>query len=208
MNDLPFDVKEDFATAAQPPKKYGDYMSFDEGQNTFRILCQRDDILFGYEYWKEIVDSQTQEIFKKPVRIPRNVFEELQKTGKTSNKKYDASEILAVSSEESHFFWFFPVFNYKAGKVQLLSLRQPGLMKKIYSVVNNPKYSDVTKYDITVTKTGQGKESRYELFKEDSEPMTDHVKHAWEQVSPFLHTEAIFDFLGDPFKEFYEKNPK
>jgi hypothetical protein len=158
------------------PKDYevpvtpSNYMKLVDGENRFRILG---DAVVGFEYFTDK---------DKPVRS-KEMFEE------TPNIKKDG---------KVKEFWAFPVFEYKSQGVRILELTQKTIMAPIKAYVDNAKWGDPTKYDLCVTKSGEGLDTTYQTMAEPpiGEP-DDMIKN--ELAETPINLEALFDG-GDPFK--------
>ena len=130
------------------PKDYevpvsSNYMKFEDGANTFRVLSSA---VTGWEYWNAE---------GKPVRT-RDAIEEMPDDIRYKDGK----------AERIKPFWAFVVYNYRAKRVQILELTQKGLMNGILALVKNPKWGTPTAYDITVTKSGDGLNTEYGVMPE------------------------------------------
>ncbi|MEK6880728.1 MAG: hypothetical protein AABY22_14010 [Nanoarchaeota archaeon] len=114
------------------------YMRFQEGENTFRVLSSA---IVGWEYWN--TDN-------KPVRSQEG-WDERPEDVKTEKD----------GSYRINHFWAFAVYNYEAKKIQILELTQKGIMKTIQGLVKNPKWGNPNGYDITVARSGSGFDTEY-----------------------------------------------
>ena len=162
------------------------YMRFQDGENTFRIL---DSAVIGQEYWVEKPGKDG----RRPVRIKIDqsfTADDLQvnpKTGELDMPKH---------------FWMFPVYNYNEKAVQLLELTQKSIMKFIKSLTKSKKWGDVKDYDITITKEGEGLETRYSVMPNPKEKLEKGVMQLYKDME--IRVEAIFDndgFGTDPFSK-------
>lgn len=152
------------------PDSPSNYMKFQDGLNSIRILSSA---IVGYEYFN--TDN-------KPVRS-REMFEEaptdIKKDGKIKP------------------FWAFVVWNYQAKMIQILELTQKTIMGSIKALVDNPKWGDPKKYDIAITKSGEGLETEY--LTQGEPPInetTAEIKTLYETKN--INLEALYD-SGDPF---------
>lgn len=146
------------------------YMKFQKGKNTFRVLSSA---IVGYEYWN------TQ---NKPVRS-REAFDKLPEDiqiDKDGNPK------------KIQHFWAFVVWNYQDKKVQILQLTQKSIMTAIQGLVHDTDWGNPKNYDITVNKTGDGFDTEYSV--------TPRPHSAFEAVKdiPKIDLEALFKG-EDPF---------
>jgi hypothetical protein len=126
MDFLPTDYKE--------AVRFGNYSRLEEGENVFRIL---DSAVVGYEWWVDDVNDEGKPT-RKPVRV--RTYEEIKHSPDVKDKH----------------FWAFPVWNYKANKVQVLEITQTSIRQAIKVLVDNPKWGSPLDYDVVITKTKTG----------------------------------------------------
>lgn len=152
------------------PASPSSYMKFDQGNNSFRILGSA---IVGWEYFN--TDN-------KPIRS-KEPFEDTPSDIKKDGK---------VKA-----FWAFPVYNYQTKTVQILELTQKSIMTAIKALVDNPKWGDPKKYDISVTKSGEGLDTEYAVMGEPpiAEP-TKEIKDAFAKKN--INLDALFTG-DDPF---------
>ncbi len=155
------------------PKPASNYMKFEEGTQSFRIL---DSAIIGYEYWN---------MENKPVRS-KTPYEEMPddiKPNKDGQFKI------------SHF-WAFPVWNYQVKRVQILEVTQTSVQKAIKALVSNPKWGNPRLYDIAVTRVDEGITS-YSVQGEP--PIGEPSKEIMDAYkAKKIRLEALFEG-GDPF---------
>lgn len=156
------------------------YMKFKEGNNTFRIL---DKAIVGMEFWKLKEDGSG----KTPVRRKMNelIMESELETDKEGNK---------VSAK---FFMVFPVYNYSDKKIQILELTQKTLISAIKGYNDNPKWGNPINYDVTVTRTGQGKETEYLIDHDPKEEMDKEILKQYKAMN--INLDALY-VGGNPFE--------
>lgn len=152
------------------PASPSNYMRFQKGLNRIRILSSA---ITGYEYF-------TTE--NKPIRS-KEPFEELPSDIKKDGK---------VKA-----FWAFPVYNYQTKQIQILELTQKSIMHSIKSLVDNSKWGDPKKYDIAVTKTGEGLDTEYDTQGEPPIADTD-PKIVTQYNAMSINLEALYTG-DDPF---------
>lgn len=127
MGFLPTDYKEPVQS---------NYMDFVEGENSFRVL---DSATVGWEYWTEVyVDGEKK---NRPVRVGE--YESIPLGDVVVNK---------FGNLNLSFFWAFPVWNFSAQKVQILTVKQKTVRNGMLSYINNKKWGDPTEYTFVVTK--------------------------------------------------------
>lgn len=154
------------------------YMKLLEGENRFRVLSSA---VIGWEYWN--VDN-------KPVRskdefdgIPADI-----KLVKDKNGKITPAGV-------SHF-WAFVVWNYDAKRVQILEIKQKGIMQYIQSLVKNPKWGSPKGYDLVITRTGSGFDTEYSTVAEPHSVIDYAITEKYESMN--INLEALYTG-DDPF---------
>lgn len=179
MSFLPDDYREPVTS---------NYMAFDPGENTFRVLS---DASIGWEYWKTVIKDGKS--VRGPIRIkgmeaPRLPITEFEVNPKTGNL------------DTPSLFWAFVVYNRNAEKVQILEIKQSGIRKALLALAKSKSWGDITKFDITITKVGQGKETEYSVMPCPKEPLDDGIKQLYKDMN--INLEALFANNGlgaDPF---------
>lgn len=147
------------------------YMKFEDGENTFRVLSSA---VTGFSYWTTS---------KKPVRS-KMMFEETP----------DDAQLSKEGKFQPKHFWAFVVWNYKAERVQILELTQKSIQDAILALVNNKKWGDPVKYDITVSKAGEGLDTEYTVMPNPHSP----ADGKWFADAEAVNVQALFS-NGDPF---------
>jgi len=142
------------------PAGASNYMKFEEGTNTFRVLSSA---ITGWEYWTEDKEG------KKPNRVKK--FEELPDEVKSATDNKD----------KARHFWAFVVYNQVTKTIQILEISQKTVMRDIKGLINNPKWGDPKGYDITVNKIKTGSESRDVEYSTMPEPKEELDKEVVEQ---------------------------
>lgn len=127
------------------------YMRFEEGENTFRVLSSA---ITGWEYWKTVTGDDGKPV-RKPFRVTSDVtvdineLEEDPKTGKLQMPRY---------------FWAFVVYNRRDERVQILEITQKKIQRSMRALVANEDWGDPKEYDITVTREGEGFDTEYNVM--------------------------------------------
>lgn len=159
------------------------YMKFSDGANKFRILKEP---VTGFEYW---LDSEGNPVARgemageggKPVRV-----KQLTEVDKSlwNNMKAFAAMI---------------VWNYNVSKIQILQIKQVGIMNQLDALDANSDWGDITGYDITVTKKKTGEETKnvdYIVTPSPIKPLSQEVLMAYNDTK--INLEALFSG-DDPF---------
>jgi len=160
----------DFLPEGYKEPETSNYMSFEEGENTFRILGKFTDgkAVMGQEYWKT-VDGK-----RKPFRVSPEAkvcVEELEIDPRTGDL------------DMPKFFWALPVWNYSAKRIQILKINQKSIRKDIQKLVDNPKWGDPTEYDIVVNQAKEGKKTSYSTFANPKEKIDGEVKKTYKAMT-------------------------
>ena len=155
------------------------YMKFEEGANTFRVLSSA---IIGNEFWQYNEDGKA-----TPVR--RRMDEPI--TGDELQVNPQTGEI-----DPPKHFWAFVVWNREAEKIQILEITQKGIQKDIKALTSSPKWGDPKEYDICVTRTGKGKQTEYSVMPEPKEKLDEGIIRLYKDMK--IDLEALFS-NGDPF---------
>jgi len=158
----------------QVPESTGKYLKLKSGKNTFRILT---DAVVGYEIWIE--DSKDGQIFERPVRA--KTLDEL--------KTYQ-------SSKKIKHFWCLSVWNYELQQVQLFVITQKGIQTGIMDLFRS-EWGDPKNYDITINKTGEKMETRYNVFPNPIKPLSPETIAIIEQNAIDPNTIFEIENAGD-----------
>ena len=149
------------------------YLKLQQGENNFRVLSSA---IIGYEYWNN--DN-------KPVR---------NKSG-WAKRPVDVKTKDDGSYDIKHF-WAFVVWNYEESKIQIMEITQKTIMNPIKALVDNVKWGDPKEYDLTITKVGDGFETKYTVM---PNPKTEIQKEIQEEFnSTPVDLEMLFE-SKDPF---------
>src|SRR5690606_36301364 len=145
----------------EPPKTGGNYMKFEKGENKLRILSH---CITGYEYW-------TQD--NKPVRV--------------HNMPLERPENMKIRNEKEHWmnsikhFWAFVVWNYKTESIQILEITQASIQNAILGLYNESEWGHPNRYDITVVRSGEGMETKYQVIPKPPKEVTKDIMKAYEE---------------------------
>lgn len=146
------------------------YMKFQEGENSFRVLSSA---IIGYEYF----NSEN-----KPVR---------------SREPFDEMPLDIKKDGRINHFWAFVVWNYEEKRIQILELTQKGIMKTMQSYIKNPKWGNPREYDFIVTRTGSGLDTEYTVSVNPKSELSGNISESYKNAKIDLN--ALFTGK-DPFK--------
>jgi len=157
------------------------YMRFDEGENTFRILSP---VTVGMEFWVTKDDGKG----RTPVR--RKMDEEIKITELEENPKSGELDM-------PKHFWACVAWNRSAEKIQILHITQASIRKAIAALERSKGWGDAREYDITVTREGQGFDTEYSTMPEPKAKVEKKILDIYENTK--INLEALFSG-DDPFK--------
>jgi len=147
------------------------YVKLKQGANKIRIL---DSAVIGYEWWEDVDGG------RRPVRV--STFK----------------EAVSQGQEPIKHFWAFPVWNYDENAVQIMEVTQKTIMSALKALVENEDWGDPKNYDITISRSGEGMETEYNVTPSPQKPLPVEAKQEMEDLQPDLT--ALFRG-EDPFKQ-------
>jgi len=158
------------------PGRNNQYLSLEQGLNKFRIVGPA---ITGYEIWKDNPDGGRQ-----PVRQKLDFTDE-------QLKSLNADTEEDGTYRPAKFFWAFPVWNYNNSLVQIAQFTQKSILKSIKSFMKNEEYGNPLGYDITVTKTGDGMLTKYEVVPSPPKDVSKDISDAVEAIE--FKMSAMYD---------------
>lgn len=166
-------LKEDYKVPTD--SKY--LNKFPQGETNFRVLSSA---VTGYEYWR--MNGEKAE----PVRA-----KEMWKKFPTDIKpdKDGAKKVL--------HFWSFVVWSYEESAIKIMNIKQKTIMNAIKDLVDNKNWGDPKEYEITITKSGEGFDTKYSVMPNPKSELPESISQEYKE-NP-VNLEALF--LGtDPFE--------
>jgi len=155
---------------SEPSSGSGHYTKIEEGKKVkLRVLASP---IQGFLKW-------TTE--PKPVRWPLTDKEPQRKDWKDDNAK---------------LFWAMPVWNYGTSQIEVWEVTQKSIRQEIASLAQNEDWGSPVEYDLTVSRTGSGLETKYQVHPSPHRQQDDLVQAAYAKSAPKL--EALFTG-DDPF---------
>jgi len=131
-----------------PKTSKGGYMKFLKGDNAFRILSSP---VVGFENWKN----------GKPIRF--RMTDTLPPASDFDNDKFK-------------HFWGLLVWNYNDSSVNILQLTQSSIINEITALAKDEDWGDPTKYDIKVTRVGDGLSTEYSVSPKPHKVISKQIK--------------------------------
>lgn len=99
-------------------------------------------------------------------------------------------------------FWATFVWNPKALAVQVFSFTQVTLFKQLDALVKNKKWGALDAYDISITRSGSGTDTKYTVMPCGKEPLAPEASAAWVRVAEeSVGLEALYQG-GNPMESF------
>jgi len=153
-------------------------MKLTPGENRIRILGSMNDnpptAIRGMVGWG--TDSEGN---RKPDRTP-------------AGEKVDASKY----EEKPKEFFAMIVWNYASEQISILEVTQASIIGEIVSLANDEDWGDPKEYDISIVKTGEGMETRYNTVPKPKKAQTKEIQQAFADAE--INLLALFSG-GDPF---------
>ena len=155
---------------SEPSSSSGRYTKIEEGKKVkLRVLASP---VQGFERWT---------VEPKPIR-----FRTLEDQPSRADWKDDQPKL----------FWAMPVWNYTSEQVEVWSVTQKSIRQELVALANNEDWGDPHEYDITVSRTGSGLETKYQVHPSPHRQIEDFALRAFEKIAPKV--EALFTG-DDPF---------
>lgn len=155
---------------SEPTSGGGRYTKIEEGKKAkLRILASP---IQGWLRWT---------VEPKPIRWRKD-----EKEPQRHDWKDDAAKL----------FWAMPVWNYITDQVELWEVTQKSIRQELVALANNEDWGDPHEYDITVSRTGSGLETKYQVHPSPHRQLDDFAATAYAKTGPKI--EALFTG-DDPF---------
>lgn len=155
----------DFLPSDYKVPKTSGYMKFVQGENKFRVLSTS---IIGMEGWKD----------KKPQRFTMEEYDD------------DTANICSQFENGVSHFWAFVVWNYNDKCIQILEIKQMSIMDTIAGLVGSPDWGKPFDYDITVTRKGEGMQTKYMIQPCPKKELDKDIKAKYEATN--INLEALF----------------
>ena len=160
------------------PPSSGHYMKLNNGENRFRVLAPA---VLGNVFWR------TGDKGREPVRRRRGE--------PVMNNELEIDD--EGRQERINHFWAFPVWNQTEQKVQILEITQKTIQSAITVLFKSPDWGDPEGYDITINKSGSGRDgTKYFVTPGRAVPTSPEALEAFAEAA--INMEALFTG-DDPF---------
>ncbi len=154
----------------ETPKSSNYYAKLIDGENRFRILSRP---IMGWEDWEN-------EPKKRPIRFP-----------------LDQKPLSPVDpAKPIKHFWSMIVWNYTEEQIQILHITQSSIRTAIEALCRDTDWGDPYAYDIKITRSGDGIDTKYVINPVPHKPTHDYIVEQYN-LRP-CHLDALFE-SADPF---------
>lgn len=173
-------MKEFLPKDEKIPASGGNYMRFESGENRFRILSSA---ITGLELWVD----------RKPIR-----HKTLDQFTSEQLAKADINTFTG-SKKTPTYFWAFPVYNYKTGKVEILEITQKTIMNSVMTYLDDPDYGrEPWLYDFVVTRDDNSDPVQYLVRAKPPKEIEKEVKELCDEELSKIDLTALYRG-EDPF---------
>lgn len=94
-------------------------------------------------------------------------------------------------------FWAMAVWDYQANKIKVMEITQSGIQKSLWSYQALPERGDLKNYDITITKSGSGMDTKYTTVALPPKEIGGLIQKAYELAK--INLNALYEWK-DPFE--------
>lgn len=162
----------------EKPASNSRYLKLKNGANSFRILS---DAITGYLDWMEGPDG------RKPIRTKDKPARSIDPT------------------KPARHFWAFVVWDYAEKTIKILEITQGTIQDGILALHYDEQWGDPKNYDLTIRKTGEKMETKYNVLPAPPKPLSPEV--AAEVAKTKVNLEKLF-VNGDPFSDEPAQQPQ
>lgn len=153
-----------------PKSGGGNYTKLADGETRLRILSNP---IFGFEYWNTE---------GKPVRVK----------DRPNGKPADMRLVDNNGREEKiKEFWAMKVYNYNEQQMQVCQVTQNQIKNALAELSRDADWGHPKAYDVKITRSGKGLETKYVVTPVVPKPVSDVVKEAF--TSTLINLDALFD---------------
>ena len=153
------------------------FFSLKDGQaRTIRIMGDQDKpetFVMGYSAWRD----------KKKRNAPNTDRGYSQMVEYAEIQTFTDRNGNEVERKEPKKFWLFQIYNVTESRPQVWEVTRKDIRKILEDFERNPKWGDLTQYEITVPRTGKYLDTTYSLMPEPPiEPPSDEVIQAMNEA--------------------------
>jgi hypothetical protein len=148
------------------------YMSLKKGENKIRLLSRP---IQGWEQWN--------------------------KEKKVFRYRDQPSEIMD-EQKPAYKFASFIVWNYSESKIQILNIKQSGILKAIGVLSSDPNWGAPFFYDLRITREGEGMTTKYNVIPIPPKELSNEIVQAF--IDKPIYLDALYE-NKDPFASSNQK---
>ncbi len=152
------------------PASNSRYYKFQTGENKFRILSSA---ITGWVDWKEEADGS-----RKPVRT-----------------KEKPAQFFDPKKPAKHF-WSFVIYDLKEKNIKIMEITQATIQDAIYNLHNSEDWGSPLNYNLTISRTGEKMETKYNVLPSPKTELTEEIKEAYKAET--INLDALYT-NDDPF---------
>ena len=143
------------------------------------------DVLTGYSLWSEANGKPT--VIR--AELKENIDPKQASVNKITGKPNKIKQFIACV-----------VWNYTAERFEVLETDKGSIIKKLWTMDQDPDLGDLKGYDIKITKNGSGMETRYEVLSFNAGKVADDILKEYEalnhDLTALLRNEDVFGKKG------------
>lgn len=159
------------------PKKSDQFMKVTVGKHKVRIMAAP---IRGFVFFAEEIEKETGDKVYKPVRRTEDFGDfTTQEMIEAGGKMNDKGKI-----EGSKYFWLMLVWNYKEQRFQVLEITQTTVLEGLMRFIEDGDYGDPRGYDITIERTGTGKNNtKYSVIPSPPKQVDQEISDTFSQLT-------------------------
>ena len=90
------------------------------------------------------------------------------------------------------------VYDYSSADFKIMEITQKSLMDQLFKFMKDEDYGDPNGYDVKISRTGEGKNTEYNLVAAPPKPLSKDISAAFDKLT--CNLDALFDG-DDPFAD-------
>jgi hypothetical protein len=134
------------------PTQIGNYLKLTEGVHLIRILTPKTEVVSYFTEFAETPDGKKQKICYPDLG--------------------NGQMPMSSTGEPTKLVWSFIIYNKNLKKVQVAEFSQKAIRNFLHTIVSGQIKNDWSKFDIQITRKGQGLDTEYTLLTGDTEELS------------------------------------
>lgn len=167
-----------FSQNYSEPTQVGNYLKLTEGVHLIRILTPKEEVVSYFTEFVETPDGKRQKICYPDLG--------------------NGQMPLSSTGEPTKLVWSFVIYNKDLKKVQVAEFSQKAIRSFLYSIASGKIKNDWSKFDIQITRKGQGLDTEYTLLAGDTEELTHEEREICVASYSQINLQAM-EVGEDPF---------